>query len=326
MMSSNKGNNMVNQKIKVYTIHSQKGGAGKTSIAIAIAGLSCILHKQKTLIIDCDLTGTSIIDLFYGVDKNNKAKENIKYLNSLLLATPSVFNKYENNNKNDIEKEYFHKIGDYNDLYYIPSSPILEDIWEIAGLISQEDKLHYFQSRMEDSLKLFINKGIKTIIIDCPPGLFGLSSAMIEISDQDKYDKRSLFITSSDPTDYKALIPSYSDYCSNIRHNRQINNPKFIFNKCVIKKNRDPVFLLHKIFENLKRERTFPDGRTIKIEVLNEIEESLKKHGPNVLPFIEGFDMFDIISSIQALEKNKGETPSGSMKKWCNGIKELLDL
>jgi cellulose biosynthesis protein BcsQ len=96
-MSSNKGNNMVNQKIKVYTIHSQKGGAGKTSIAIAIAGLSCILHKQKTLIIDCDLTGTSIIDLFYGVDKNNKAKENIKYLNSLLLATPSVFNKYENN-------------------------------------------------------------------------------------------------------------------------------------------------------------------------------------------------------------------------------------
>jgi len=179
---------------------------------------------------------------------------------------------------------------------------------------------------MEDSLKLFINKGIKTIIIDCPPGLFGLSSAMIEISDQDKYDKRSLFITSSDPTDYRALIPSYSDYCSKIRNNRQINNPKFIFNKCVIKKNRDPVFLLHKIFENLKRERTFPDGRTIKIEVLNEIEESLKKHGPNVLPFIEGFDMFDIISSIQALEKNKGETPSGSMKKWCNGIKELLDL
>jgi hypothetical protein len=149
---------------------------------------------------------------------------------------------------------------------------------------------------------------------------------MIEISDQDKYDKRSLFITSSDPTDYRALIPSYSDYCSNIRHNRQIDNPKFIFNKCVIKKNRDPVFLLSEIFKNLSRKTTFPDKRTINSEVLEEIKDSLKKHGPNVLPFIEGFDMSDIISSIQALEKNKGETPSGSMKRWCHGIKELLNL
>jgi len=322
-MSSNIGNNMVNQKVKIYTIHSQKGGVGKTSIAIAIAGWSCILHKQKTLIVDCDLTGTSIIDLFCGVDKNNKAKENVRYLNILLLATPPVFNQYENNDKNDIEKDYFHKIGDYNDLYYIPSSPILKDIGEIAGLISQEDKLHYFKSRMEDILKLFINRGIKTIIIDCPPGLFGLSSAMIKISNQDKYDKRSLFITSSDPTDYRALIPSYSDYCSD---NRQINNPKFIFNKCLIEKYRDSVFLLKEIFNDLRRKRTFPDSRTIKDEVFEEIIDSLKKHGSNVLPFIKGFDMFDIISSIQALEKDKGVTPSGPMKKWCNGIKELLDL
>mgnify|MGYP001151621348 CR=1 FL=1 len=317
---------MSNQKVKIYTIHSQKGGVGKTSIAIAIAGLSCILHKRKTLIVDCDLTGASIIDLFCGVGKNNKTKENFKYLNSLLLATPSVFKKYENNDKNDIEKKYFHKISDYNDLYYIPSSPILEDIREIAGLVSQEDKLHYFQSRMEDSLKLFINRGIKTIIIDCPPGLFGLSSAMIKISNQDRYDKSSLFITSSDPTDYRALIPSYSNYCSDRRDNTKINNPKFIFNKCAVKKYRDPVFLLREIFNNLSRKKTFPDSRTIKSEVLEEIKDSLQKHGPNVLPFIEGFDMFDIISSIQALEKDKGETPSGSIKRWCNGIKELLDL
>ncbi|GAH39136.1 unnamed protein product [marine sediment metagenome] len=103
---------MINQKVIIYTIHSQKGGAGKTSIAIAIAGLSRIFHKRKTLIIDCDLTGTSIIDLFWGVDKNNKAKENFKYLNSLLLASPSVFNRYKNNGKNDIEKKYFHKISE----------------------------------------------------------------------------------------------------------------------------------------------------------------------------------------------------------------------
>lgn len=316
---------MVNQKIKIYTIHSQKGGVGKTSIAIAIAGLSCILHKQKTLIIDCDLTGTSIIDLFCDVDKNNKTKEKVKYLNSLLLATPPIFNRYENNNKNDIEKEYFHKISDYNDLYYIPSSPILQDIWEIAGLISQEDKLHYFQSRMKDILKLFINREIKTIIIDCPPGLFGLSSAMLRISAQDKYDKRSLFITSSDRSDYRALIPSCCDYFSDIRDNRQVDNPKFIFNKCSIE-HRDPAFSLMEIFDDLERKRTFPDSRTIKSKVYREIKDSLKKHGSNILPFIAEFNMLHILSSIQALEEDKGATPSGPMKKWCNGIKELLDL
>ena len=148
---------------------------------------------------------------------------------------------------------------------------------------------------------------------------------MLRISDIDKYDKRSVFITSSDPSDYRALIPSCCDCFSDPRNDRQISNSKVIFNKFSIK-NRDPAFSLKEIFDDLERKRTFPDKRTINNKEYKKIKDSLKKHGPNVLPFIEGFDMFDIISSIQALEKNKGETPSSSMKKWCNGIKELLDL
>ena len=319
-MSSNIGNNIVKQKIKIYTIHSQKGGAGKTSIAIAIAGLSCILHKQKTLIIDCDLTGTSIIDLFYDVDKNNKAKEKVRYFNNLLLATPLVF---ENMSKNNIEKEYFHRISDYNDLYYIPSSPILQDIREIAGLISQENELHYFQSRMEDILRLFVSREIKTIIIDCPPGLFGLSSAMLQISTQDEFDIRHLLITSSDRSDYRALIPS----CCGDFLNRQIDDFKFIFNKCSIK-HRDSAFSLREIFKDLERKGTFPDNRKIKKtnKVYKKIKNSSKKHGSSILPFIADFDILHILFAIQALGEGKGETSFDSMQKWCHGIKELLDL
>ncbi len=48
---------------RLYTIHSQKGGVGKTSIALAIAGFGAIYHNVKSLIIDADLTGTSLVDV-----------------------------------------------------------------------------------------------------------------------------------------------------------------------------------------------------------------------------------------------------------------------
>lgn len=34
---------------RLYTIHSQKGGVGKTSVAIAIAGCAAIFHKKKSI-------------------------------------------------------------------------------------------------------------------------------------------------------------------------------------------------------------------------------------------------------------------------------------
>lgn len=48
---------------RLYTIHSQKGGVGKTSIAIAIAGFAAIIHQKKALIIDADMTGVSLFDM-----------------------------------------------------------------------------------------------------------------------------------------------------------------------------------------------------------------------------------------------------------------------
>jgi hypothetical protein len=44
----------------IYSIHSQKGGVGKTSVALALASIMAKGYNKKVLIVDADMTGTSI--------------------------------------------------------------------------------------------------------------------------------------------------------------------------------------------------------------------------------------------------------------------------
>ena len=50
------------QSPKIFTLHSQKGGVGKTSIALAIAGLSAFNNNNKTVTLKtgyiCQFIGT----------------------------------------------------------------------------------------------------------------------------------------------------------------------------------------------------------------------------------------------------------------------------
>ena len=254
---------MPKQKIRIYTIHSQKGGVGKTSLAVAIAGWSSLEHKQKTLIIDCDLTGTSLIDLFWKYDTKQQNDGEIYYLNRLLLASPKTFSGYE---EGDMESTFYLTVPNCKDLYYIPSSPVLEDIRSIVALISQENMLHFFQSRMADMLRLVVKSEIETIIIDNPPGLFGLSRAMInlEISSEDNWEKKALFMVTSDRIDYRAMLASFSQYWE---EKKQANKAKigvggfdFLLNKVSGKKFREPVFAWQAILDDLK---AFPDARSV---------------------------------------------------------------
>ena len=77
---------------KIYSIHSQKGGVGKTSIALAIAGFEAVFNGKKVLLIDADLTGTSIKEV---IDRKGnsegKGQHKYVYINGLLLAVPNEF-------------------------------------------------------------------------------------------------------------------------------------------------------------------------------------------------------------------------------------------
>ncbi len=75
-------------EFRLYTLHSQKGGVGKTSLAIAIAGLERAFRGARTLLVDADLTGTCIGDALRKDPAELRPK---RWLNDLLLADPDVF-------------------------------------------------------------------------------------------------------------------------------------------------------------------------------------------------------------------------------------------
>lgn len=297
------------QKIEaeIYTIHSQKGGVGKTSVALAKAGWAALRGYRKTLIIDGDVTGTSLIDLFGAQDK-------FYYLNELLLADPRIFKQYKEHPQ-DVESNFCIPIADCKKLYFMPSSPILDDIKVIVSLISQEDKLHYFESRMKDILEIVLENGFETIIIDTPPGLYGISKAMLEMefkeTDKRKYKKRSIFLTSSDKVDYRSLFPSLSRIYINMSEKQ--NSCNILFNKFPTSSPRDPVFKLNEILKDLKS----------LLKERKENENILEKIKPTI-PFVGDFSMEQIISTIKKLSGQPKDSESyGSLEKWCLGIEDI---
>ena len=212
------------QKIEIYTIHSQKGGVGKTSFALASAGWAALKKGKKTLVIDGDVTGTSLIDLF------GKGLKCSGYLNDLLLADPRVFKQYRKHPET-VEAKFCVPVPDCENIYFIPSSPILDDIKIIVSLISQEDKLHFFENRIKDIIEIIVQNEFETIIIDAPPGIYGVSTAILGMvfkeTDKYVYSKQSIFLTSSDKVDYRALFPSLLKLC---KEDEKCFNINILFN------------------------------------------------------------------------------------------------
>lgn len=316
---------MPNEKVRIYTVHSQKGGVGKTSVAVAIACWSSFKHKRKTLIIDCDLTGTSLIDLFWKGDRKQQ-NHKVHYLNRLLLASPIAFSGYE---KGDMESAFYLPVPNSRNLYYIPSSPVLKDIRSIVALISQENMLHFFQSRMEDILKLAVKNGVKAIIIDTPPGIFGLSGAMIdlEIPSEDNWRKKAFFVTTTDHVDHRAMLASLFEYWRKEQLNEvkvEVGYSNFLLNKFSTKKFREAAFAWEKIFDDLNGPNPFPDQRSVDKEFIKEIRSRLEETGADGCPLIDQFDMEDIVMTIEGLVSNKSHP--GEMGNWCEIVRRMAGL
>ena len=111
---------------KIYSIESRKGGVGKTTIALNLA--KQLLSKGPVLLLDCDITGTSISDpasnsIYWKDDANVLKGENGVPYNLLGY----FLEKYVrgNGNMNDFMKEGMlqeKKINVIGSQLYAPSS------------------------------------------------------------------------------------------------------------------------------------------------------------------------------------------------------------
>jgi hypothetical protein len=332
---------MSSENQKIYSIHSQKGGVGKTSVAIAIAGWESILNKKKVLIIDADLTGTSITDIF----KFNKENSKKLFINELLLSDPQEFVKYTDLSKNNPIKKFCHQIIDEEELsienlFFMPSSPEFDDIKQIISLISQEDYLHFFKIRIEDIIAKCFREKFDVIIIDSSPGIFGLSQTIFYLClEQIKYsglkknqdepprlshlnglkpiDTNVVIISSSDQPDYLSLFPLITnqiiEFCKGkdkiSNSNKKVFSQYFsvIFNKT---HEADPLKAVNIIFESLNKlmdkreEEKYKHVAKIK-ELIKMSDQKIADKGAISFEYCNAFHLSHIISNIINISNRK---------------------
>ena len=331
---------------RIYTIHSQKGGVGKTSIALALAGISGA-NGKKTLLIDADMTGASISDvpgMEYELDKSSKR------FNDLILAKPNEFMQVtaiwpapKDNEDTILKRQFCQRKMDHDAVYFIPSSARPEDVETMVPLISQEDHLHFFRHRIEDTLAAAIRSGFQTIILDHSPGLFGLSKTALQMSlewglPQDKSNHRlrhllkghlpepslqALLVSSFEPHDYKAVLVSLQYVIGKLISIHKIDEDKypesfvdsfrFVFNKA--RNFTDSIAELDKIL------RKIDDLAPYLKQMLNDHE---KEFGPQIAPLIEGFEMGDICSKakafVQVYKTAAADKQWGDWERWLRTV------
>lgn len=344
---------------RIYTLHSQKGGVGKTSIAIAIAGLAAFHNDKMTLIIDADFTGTSFLDIPDMIEIDEK-----EYFNDFILAKPSKFEDYTpitsvktNEKIKKTKKEFCWNVpaGD-GKIFCMPGSALVKDMKKIIPLISQEDHLRFFRHRLEDILVTATMAGFEVIIIDHSPGLLGLSkSSMFMVVDQavshfneerhphgptrldrlyratateadnTRISAYAIFVTTFEPVDYRALFPSISYFLNEKGSFKSSQNfyghLDMIFNKAPGQP-FDATTEIPEIFEEIT---TLSDGRNVHNTLINYFKNRTKEVGAGAAEYINDFDMSIILGIIKNL-KAKQKLEYAGWENWCMHVSKTVRL
>lgn len=205
-------------KYKLFSVESRKGGVGKTTIALNL-GVKLLEMDYKVLLLDCDITGTSISDCsedsVYWKDaihviKKKKDKEVISvnlldYFKNCYLVGKTE--NWEKNGDSPFNIEELNYIGSelYDDETLVIDPRVLMDelhsYWVIGML---KEIVNDFANYMPEKNT--------AIIIDNSPGYVGLGRAVHEwLSDIGPEYARFMLVSSLDEQDIKSTFYSLKE-------------------------------------------------------------------------------------------------------------------
>jgi MinD-like ATPase involved in chromosome partitioning or flagellar assembly len=198
-------------ELHCISFHSVKGGVGKSTLSTLVAhGLACRHRETPVVLIDMDLTGTSLsdvlplqapswssgrVDLFAPpsdfdscevtrdrIEARRSALDDdihVPYLNDFLLHSDPDWST-----ERDVLPQAlsWRMAGGPDNLVVIPSSALPEDLRRIVPVIFDEEHAAFLEARIEALLDMLVPaQGRRIVVFDTPPTIPGLSRSILSL-------------------------------------------------------------------------------------------------------------------------------------------------
>lgn len=206
--------------VTLHAFCSAKGGVGKSTLAVACAKLLAADKTRKCVLIDADLTGTSLadgldlcapktrtrddgsLDLdappdvgFHSKDETRKLRRQRRftkwtdvaplpaYLNDILIHRHGERLDGLSEMRECPVSAAFWRHEHEDDVYYLPSSPLPRDVSIALGWLYHEKAFSWIQRMtwLFDAMREQVTD-LTDIVVDLPPGLFGFAHEMLVLS------------------------------------------------------------------------------------------------------------------------------------------------
>lgn len=215
---------------KVYSIESRKGGVGKTTIALNLAKLFLKSRKGPVLLLDCDITGTSIslsakqspfwereTNVLKGTDGN--LLNLLGYYNNVFIQGKSLEGDFVT--RENIKENKINVIGSE---IYGPSPRAIIDTRMLMDDLHSYWLMEFIQSIISSFESLFQDKTVH-VIIDNSPGYVGFCEALHNYMFNLGPEKAKFIMVSSfDSQDLLACMQASEEICYNVKNRAAIAN------------------------------------------------------------------------------------------------------